>query len=162
MEKVIYRSKFTFDIFNIILYADNNNLLAIKLNEDSPLNFNGTIIDEKNSIIKMAETELLEYFNGKRKTFDIPIKNTSKGFEKKVYDELVTVDYGEVITYKGLGEKVGVENSARAVGNAMAKNIFPIIIPCHRVVRTDGNIGNYTGGTDLKIRLLELEKKHRD
>lgn len=162
MEKIIYTSKFTFDIFNIILYADDNNLLAIKLSEDSPLNFNGTIIDEKNSIIEMAETELLEYFNGKRKTFDIPIKNMSKGFEKKVYDELLTVDYGEVITYKGLGEKVGVEKSARAVGNAMAKNIFPIIIPCHRVVRTDGSIGNYTGGTDLKIKLLEFEKKHRD
>lgn len=81
--------------------------------------------------------------------------------EIKVYSELVKVPTGEKISYGELAAKSGVPGGARFIGNAMAKNRFPVIIPCHRVIRSDGSTGNFSGGVDIKEKLLKLEKDYR-
>lgn len=78
--------------------------------------------------------------------------------EKKVYDELVKIKFGKTISYKELSEKAGIKNGARFVGNTMARNFFPIFIPCHRVVNSNGVIGNFSAGKEIKRFLLQHEK----
>ena len=78
-------------------------------------------------------------------------------FERKVWETLKEIPYGETRTYKWLAEKIGKPHAFRAVGNALGKNPIPIIFPCHRVIETDGSLGGYSGGTDIKRRLLEIE-----
>ena len=79
-------------------------------------------------------------------------------FEKKVYTVVKSIPFGETRTYKWVAENSGAKGASRAVGNALNKNPFPIIIPCHRVVNSNGRSGNYAFGADLKKKLLKLEK----
>ena len=79
-------------------------------------------------------------------------------FEEKVYTVVKKIPFGETRTYKWVAEKVGVKGASRAVGNALNKNPFPIIVPCHRVVNSGGFPGEYAFGADLKKKLLELER----
>lgn len=78
-------------------------------------------------------------------------------FEKKVWETLKEIPYGETRTYKWLAEKIDKPHAFRAVGNALGKNPIPVIFPCHRIIETDGSLGGYSGGTDIKRRLLEIE-----
>ena len=114
-------------------------------------NFNYRVIENLN-----------EYFAGKLKTFNIPFEFPGgTTFEKRVYDKLQHVHYGKTITYKELAELLGSPKSYRAVASACAKNPLPIIIPCHRVVRSDGTCGEYSiGGAKNKQYLLDMEKKY--
>ena len=102
-----------------------------------------------------------EYFEGKLRTFNIPFEFPgTTTFEKRVYDKLQHVRYGKTVTYKELAAMLGEPKSYRAVANACAKNPLPLIIPCHRVVRSDGKVGDYNlGGSKNKQYLLDLEKK---
>ena len=105
-----------------------------------------------------ASRELGEYFEKGRQKFTcetIFIEGTE--FEKKVWNALKKIPYGETRTYKWLAEKIGKPHAFRAVGNALGKNPIPIIFPCHRVIEADGSIGGYSAGTDIKRRLLEIE-----
>ncbi|QWR76009.1 methylated-DNA--[protein]-cysteine S-methyltransferase [Candidatus Magnetomonas plexicatena] len=106
-------------------------------------------------------SELNEYFCGKRREFTQGLINFSDmtPFRRSVYNELLRVPFGEVITYGGLARRVGKPSSARAVGQAMRVNPFPILIPCHRVIGSSGSLGGYSEGIDIKIKLLEFEKK---
>lgn len=103
-----------------------------------------------------------EYFNGKLKTFNIPFEFPGKTtFEKRVYDKLQHIRYGKTITYKELAELLGVPKSYRAVATACAKNPLPLIIPCHRVIRSDGTAGDYNiGGSKNKQYLINMEKEY--
>ena len=83
-------------------------------------------------------------------------------FEEKVYTVVKKIPFGETRTYKWVAKKIGTSKASRAVGNALNKNPFPIIVPCHRVVDSKGSIGGYAFGQDLKRRLLELEDAFRD
>jgi O-6-methylguanine DNA methyltransferase len=78
--------------------------------------------------------------------------------EIRIYNNLTKIPFGKTVTYNGLAKKSGIPHGARFVGNAMAKNFFPILIPCHRVIKSDGNIGNYSSGIKTKMFLLEHEK----
>ncbi|MFA5795348.1 MAG: MGMT family protein [Candidatus Brocadiia bacterium] len=109
---------------------------------------------------KLAE-ELRNYFRGRKVRFKTkPDLSECTRFERKVYRTLQRIPYGRVITYSELARRAGVPGGARAVGNAMARNPLPILIPCHRVVRKNGQIGNFSaiGGAGLKYKLLKLEK----
>ncbi len=101
--------------------------------------------------------QLNEYFSGVRKKFDLPALLSGTIFEKKVYRELLEIPYGETISYKSLAENIGHPKSHRAVGNALKKNSLPIIVPCHRVIGSRGNLGGYSGGVARKIELLKIE-----
>jgi len=109
--------------------------------------------------LKSAINELLDYFNGDQVSFksilDVSIGTT---FQKKVWNQVSKIPYGELRTYKWIASEIGNLNAVRAVGNAVGKNPVPPIIPCHRVIRTDGNLGGFSSGIPLKKWLLKLEK----
>ncbi|MHB8840208.1 MAG: methylated-DNA--[protein]-cysteine S-methyltransferase [Candidatus Aquicultor sp.] len=98
------------------------------------------------------------YFNGENVHFDYQLDyGQATEFERKIYDTLKSVSYGETLTYKELALRCGRPKAARAVGNAMAKNPVPIVVPCHRVLKSDGSIGGWSGKRGWKERLLALE-----
>ena len=105
--------------------------------------------------------QLSAYFDGKLMTFDQKIALTSgTDFEKKVWLALKEIPYGETRTYKWLAEMVGSPMASRAVGQALSKNPIPIVLPCHRIIESDGDLGGYSAGEDIKRRLLSLEYYH--
>jgi methylated-DNA-[protein]-cysteine S-methyltransferase len=102
--------------------------------------------------------ELDEYFAGRRHDFDVPLdRRLSHGYRLAVLEELSRVPFGETVTYKDLAERTGHPKASRAVGTAMATNPIPIVVPCHRVLRTGGALGGYGGGLDTKAWLLRHE-----
>lgn len=105
-----------------------------------------------------AAHELEEYFNGRRRTFDLTLDlQLVTPFRRRVLDALPTIGYGQTASYRQVAESVGNPRAVRAVGTACATNPLPLIVPCHRVVHSDGSIGSYAGGTEAKARLLDLE-----
>lgn len=106
----------------------------------------------------LIKNELKEYFENGREEFTQKIGLT-KGteFDKKVWLTLKEIPYGETRTYKWLAEKIGKPSACRAVGKALSRNPLPIVLPCHRIIESDGTIGGYSSGIDIKRRLLEIE-----
>lgn len=105
-----------------------------------------------------AERELLEYFEGERARFDVPVDLSGLGgFQRQVLEAARRLPFGTVVPYSELARRIGRPKAARAVGNALGRNPVAIIVPCHRIVRTDGSLGGYTGGLEYKRRLLEIE-----
>lgn len=103
--------------------------------------------------------ELEEYFAGRRHTFDVPLDYAlSSGFRQVVQRYLPMIGYGSTQSYKEVAETVGNPKAVRAVGTACATNPLPVVVPCHRVLRTDGSLGGYIGGLKAKTTLLTLEK----
>ena len=105
-----------------------------------------------------VKKQLDEYFEGKRRIFDIKVSFDGTKFQKSVWNALREIPYGETATYKEISEKVGCLKGYRAVGLANNRNPIPIIIPCHRVIGSDGSLTGYAGGLDIKKKLLILEK----
>lgn len=105
-----------------------------------------------------AERELLEYFAGERSRFDVAVDLSElSGFQRRVLEAARELPFGTVVPYSELARRIGKPKAARAVGNALGRNPVAIIVPCHRIVRTDGSLGGYTGGIAYKERLLEIE-----
>jgi len=102
--------------------------------------------------------ELDEYFEGKRTDFHVPIDwSLTRGFTRKVLNETARIRYGELRTYADVAGRAGNPRAVRAAGNALGANPLPVVVPCHRVVRTGGGLGGYTGGLERKEFLLRLE-----
>ncbi len=108
--------------------------------------------------MQLCLKQLGEYFKGKRKKFNLPLKLDGTPFQKQVWKELSKIPFGKVISYKDLAQKVGKPKAFRAVGNANGKNKFPIILPCHRVIASNGSLGGYGLGLASKKILLVHEK----
>lgn len=105
-----------------------------------------------------AQTQLGEYFGGKRQTFDLRFEpRIGSEFEQNVWKRLCDIPYGSTISYGAIAAEFGLANGARAVGRANGANPIPIVIPCHRVIGSDGTLVGYGGGMKLKRELLELE-----
>lgn len=121
--------------------------------EDAKDNFS------KNIFIKKCKIELTEYFEGKRKEFDLPIDLYGTKFQKIVWLELLKIPFGDTISYLALSSKIGNKNKIRAVAKANAQNKINIIIPCHRVIGSNGELVGYSGGLWRKKWLLEHEEK---
>lgn len=140
-----------------------NRTLTIVAQDDYliKIDFEKNIYDfeyKESKIIKQFKKELDEYFEGNLKEFKTKFKLTGlTNFQKKVLEEVSKVKYGKYISYTDIAKRIDNEKACRAVGNAVGKNPLPIIVPCHRIIRTDKTIGGYTGGTDIKIKLLEVE-----
>lgn len=108
--------------------------------------------------LDLAARELDEYFAGRRHTFDLPLDwRLSAGFRRSVLSLLPEIGYGHTASYAAIARLAGNPRAVRAVGTACATNPLPVIVPCHRVVRSDGGMGGYLGGTDAKRTLLTLE-----
>lgn len=116
---------------------------------------------EETPLIAEAFGQLQEYFAGKRREFQLPLAPEGTAFQKKVWNALLTIPYGEVRTYGQIAEQVGKPKASRAVGMANHSNPIGIVIPCHRVVGSNGKLTGYAGGLDKKERLLQLERSHR-
>ncbi len=102
--------------------------------------------------------QLKDYFSGRKIRFSEKLDLSSGSpFEQKVWRKMLQISYGKTVSYKKLAQMVGNSRKARAVGNACAKNPLPIIVPCHRVIKSDGGLGGYGGGIERKRRLLNLE-----
>ncbi|MES9558839.1 MULTISPECIES: methylated-DNA--[protein]-cysteine S-methyltransferase [unclassified Streptomyces] len=105
-----------------------------------------------------AARELDEYFGHRRERFDLPLDlSLSRGFRQLVQQHLPQIGYGQTRSYKEMAEMVGNPKAVRAVGTACATNPLPVVVPCHRVLRTDGSLGGYIGGLEAKTTLLDLE-----
>ncbi|MCT1453336.1 methylated-DNA--[protein]-cysteine S-methyltransferase [Corynebacterium sp. p3-SID1145] len=110
------------------------------------------------AVVPLAAHQLAEYFAGQRREFTVPLDyRFATGFRSDVLRELARVPYGHTTTYKELAAKVGNPKAVRAVGGACANNPLPLLVPCHRVLRADGGLGGYRGGSETKRFLLELE-----
>ncbi len=108
--------------------------------------------------IANARREFDEYFDGRRRTFDVPLDwSLTRAFRREVLRATAAIPYGETSSYRGVAVAAGSPNAVRAAGSALATNPIPILVPCHRVLRTDGALGQYRGGPEAKARLLALE-----
>lgn len=110
-------------------------------------------------ILKKCQKQLDQYFNGKRQNFSLELRLEGTDFQKKVWEQLQKIPYGETASYKDIAVAVGNEKAVRAVGGANGKNNIAIIIPCHRVIGADGDLVGFGGGLWRKIWLLNHEKK---
>ena len=111
-------------------------------------------------VLKSAERELKEYFEGRRRGFSVRLEVVGSKFDVMVWSALRSIPYGEVRSYRWLAEQIGHPNAYRAVGRALSRNPLPIFLPCHRVVRADGGLGGYSVGVDVKRFLLRLEREN--
>lgn len=111
------------------------------------------------ALLDQAVREIEEFFGGTRRVFEVPLDfRLSSGFHRSVQQFLRQIGYGETLTYKQVAEQVGNPNAVRAVGSACATNPLPVVVPCHRVLRSDGTLGGYAGGLPIKQSLLAMEQ----
>ena len=115
---------------------------------------------DKSPLLAEAKHQLDEYFLGLRQEFDLPLNPRGTAFQQKVWQALLQIPYGQTASYKEIACKIGNEKAYRAVGLANHNNPIGIIIPCHRVVGTNGNLTGYAGGLEKKQKLLELEQHY--
>ncbi len=114
---------------------------------------------ETTLLLLEAKAQLKQYFEGKRRTFDIPFQLEGTEFQMAAWEALLQIPFGETLSYAEEAEMLGDSKKARAVGGANNKNPLPIIVPCHRVVGADGSLGGYQPGVEKKEWLLKMEKE---
>ena len=119
----------------------------------------GDILEKEDVFFEQLETELNDYFEGNLTQFTIPFDFIGTDFQKKVWNELIKIPFGETKSYKEQAIAVGDLLAIRAVANANGKNKIAILVPCHRVIGSDGSLTGYAGGKKRKQFLLELESK---
>ncbi len=113
--------------------------------------------DPDHRIVCQAKRELAEYFAGARRRFDLPLAPQGTAFQRAVWNAIAEVAYGATLSYKALAQRAGFADSIRAVGAATGRNPISIVVPCHRIVGSDGALHGYAGGLDTKRALLALE-----
>ena len=109
---------------------------------------------------KEVSRQLLEYFDGKRKSFDVPLALSGTEFQVSVLEALQAIPYGETTSYGAIAKQIGRPKAVRAVGAANGRNPIPIIVPCHRVIGSGGDLTGFGGGLDTKAELLRLEAEN--
>jgi methylated-DNA-[protein]-cysteine S-methyltransferase len=141
------------------LVANEQALVAILWDNENPkrVRLAELIEDVSHPILLNTQQQLIEYFSGQRKVFDIPLDFEGTDFQKQVWSALLTIPYGETRSYKQIAQQLGNEKAVRAVGAANGKNPISIIAPCHRVIGAGGALVGFAGGLDKKEILLRLE-----
>jgi methylated-DNA-[protein]-cysteine S-methyltransferase len=139
------------------LFGEGDELTTIWLPGDDPPK-----ADEERAtpVLKLARTQLDEYFAGKRRTFDVPLAPKGTGFQQIVWRALLTIGYGETWSYGQLARAIGRPAASRAVGAANGRNPLAIVVPCHRVIGANGTLTGYGGGLPAKKWLLQHEQAH--
>ena len=151
---MFYSCKYQFENISLYLVATETHLINIQFTQPQKALLQTT------ELLSMATIQLDEYFQGKRTIFSLPFKLTGTPFQLAVWKELQNIPYGKTTSYKEIAQKINKPKAYRAVGMANNKNPLPIIIPCHRVIGSNGKLIGYAGGLNLKNYLLELEKSH--
>ncbi len=154
MTTATYTMPLTTSVGRLTLESDGDVLIGIWLpNTTAKSRGKG---DDAPPVLKETATQLEEYLAGERTEFDVPMELDGTDFQRSVWRELCRIPYGETISYGELARRVGRPNGPRAVGQANGRNPIPIIVPCHRVLASNG-IGGYGGGLPLKRALLAVE-----
>ena len=116
-------------------------------------------VTQSSEVLEKCKRQLMEYFNHQRKHFDVPMSLNGTDFQKAVWSAMLKIEYGTCVSYKKLAEMAGYPNAVRAAGTACGLNPIAIMIPCHRIIKADGNSGNYAWGSEMKQFLIDLEKE---
>ena len=145
----LYTRGINFLSYNLTLIANEDFLIEVK--------FKKTNHNDCSRILDIAQKELLLYSQGVLKKFNIPIKLEGSKFQLKCWEKLLDIPYGKTVSYKEQAILVGGVNYSRAVAGANNKNKLPIIVPCHRVIGSNGKLVGYAGGLELKQSLVSLE-----
>ena len=153
---------YDFEIGKLAICEENGKIVlvnVVKTKEDIE-EIAKNSIQKETSLIKNTKQQLDEYFAGKRKKFNIPIKLDGTDFQIKVWKELLKIPYGETCSYLDIAKCIGNPKASRAVGMANNKNKIIIIVPCHRVIGSNKKLVGYACGLDVKEKLLELEREN--
>lgn len=143
----------------LLLVADNTALTGLYFEgrDHVPTTKNSWELNAQHPILKRAAKELSEYFTGARKRFSVSLRFAGTDFQRKVWDEISRIPYGETITYSELAKRAGAPEAVRAAGTSTGRNPISIIVPCHRVVGKNGRLCGFAGGLNRKEQLLGLE-----
>lgn len=133
------------------IICEDESLIGLKLVSEK------TYRESESKASREVKSQIKEYLNGSRKTFNIPFKLTGTDFQKKVYKETLKIPYGSTKTYGDIASSIDNPKSMRAVGMALGKNPIWIVIPCHRVIGKNKKLTGFAGGIDKKLSLLKLE-----
>lgn len=154
-------TEFESPIGRILLAGDDAGLRRIIFQRGKKAQRPGPDWEEKRTaMLRETQRQLRAYFAGRLKDFDLELAPEGTPFQRGVWDELMKVPYGETISYGALARKIRRPKASRAVGAANGSNPLPIVVPCHRVIGSGGNLVGYGGGLDIKVKLLNLEAKH--
>ncbi len=137
----------------IQIICDEEGILGLGFGSEAPKEG----LKKSTDLIKKTVLQLNEYLIGERTEFDLPLKPEGTAFQKKVWEALCTIPYGQTRSYKEIAVQIGNEKACRAVGMANNRNPISIIIPCHRVIGADKSLVGYGGGLNIKVKLLNLE-----
>ena len=147
------------DLGSFGILVNKSSLLKVILpNKVKSISIDVTNPESYSPLMNNVIEQLNQYFMGIRKQFDISLKLEMPPFYKKVLKEVSGIPYGQTFSYKNIARKLNNPRAYRAVANANAANPIPIIIPCHRVIQSNGDLGNYGGGRELKQSLVQIEK----
>jgi len=159
----VYYSVWKSPIGNLHLIARDDALLSLSFDQNTPAILKRLgiteLIEHENPLIRQAKSELGEYFEGRRTSFEVHVDLRGTEFQKRVWESLLKIPYGERISYRDQARGLAHEKAVRAVGSANGRNPVAIIVPCHRVVRSDNTLGGYAGGLRIKEQLLMLESR---
>ncbi len=120
---------------------------------------NARFVEEDTDLLQQTRGQLDDYFAGTRKIFSVPLRLVGTPFQQRVWEALLTVEYGTTTSYLQLSEKLGDKNAIRAVASANGANSISILVPCHRIIGSTGELVGYAGGLPAKRTLLMLENK---
>lgn len=158
--------EFNTSVGNMIICFSSRGIVCLTVvngNEDQIIR---TVMDKFGQAVRVEpkdydfHDQIIEYLEGKRKSFSLSLDLQGTEFQKKVWNALLEIPYGETRTYKEVANSINAPKAYRAVGNALNKNPVLILVPCHRVIGSNGKLTGFRGGLDLKAKLLELEKNN--
>lgn len=154
-----YVKKLQSPVGELQLVANDEHLIAILWENDDPLRIRLGPLEEKQNhpVLREAARQLKDYFAGKRKAFALPLDFDGTDFQKKVWQALLTIPFGQTRTYAQIASQIGNPAAVRAVGAANGKNPISIVAPCHRVIGSNGKLTGFAGGLKAKSFLLDLE-----
>lgn len=156
--RIIYHSSFDINGIHFTVVSSLSGIRKINLKlkgNDNLLEIHS--VKPLDSRLHGVYFQMKDYFNRKRRAFDLPLEIDGTDFQKRVWKELLKIPYGETISYKELAIRLGNEKVIRAAASTIGANPIPIVIPCHRVIGADGSVVGYGGGIELKKKLLRLE-----
>jgi methylated-DNA-[protein]-cysteine S-methyltransferase len=143
------------------LVASDRALVAVLWPEerDGRVRFSDDIHEGTNPVLEAATTQLMEYFDGRRLSFDLPLDPQGTDFQQQVWTALAQIPYAETSTYGTQAAAIGRATAVRAVGSANGRNPLSIVVPCHRIVGADGSLTGFAGGIEAKRWLLDHERR---
>jgi methylated-DNA-[protein]-cysteine S-methyltransferase len=144
-------------IGELTIVAENDAIVAIEMSPARPDATAGAVLDDAHPLLNEAKRQLDAYFTRELHEFSLPLRPAGTAFQQRVWKALERIPYGATVSYGDIARAIGAPGSSRAVGAANGANPLPIVVPCHRVIGSNGSLTGYGGGLDRKRKLLALE-----